>query len=52
MIEITHTAADGTVASGTHKDDRSAEILRAANWRWSRQLGACCFPGSRQRRSR
>ncbi|TCC38880.1 hypothetical protein [Kribbella speibonae] len=47
MIEITHTPAEGTVAWGVRKEDGPAEILRAANWTWSRHLDAWHLPGSR-----
>lgn len=47
QIEIVHTHADGTLATGTRKGDGSAEILKANNWRWSRQLQARYIPRSR-----
>ena len=46
-IEIAHTRAEGTIATGTPKGDRSAEILKANRWRWSRQLDAWYIPRSR-----
>lgn len=48
-IEITHTAADGTLVSGTSRNDGSAEILRAAGFRWFRSLGCWGVPQSRDR---
>src|SRR6266536_4436651 len=46
-IEIVHTHAEGTIATGTRKGDGSAEILKANSWRWSRQLDAWYIPRSR-----
>ncbi|TCC52143.1 DUF3560 domain-containing protein [Kribbella pittospori] len=47
QIEIVHTRAEGTLATGTRRGDGSAEILKANNWRWSRQLEAWYIPRSR-----
>ncbi|MFG1626217.1 hypothetical protein [Kribbella sp. NPDC049227] len=38
QIEIVHTHVEGSLAIGTRRGDGSAEILKANNWRWSRQL--------------
>lgn len=46
-IEIIHTHAEGTIATGTRKGDGSVEILKANDWRWSRRLGAWSIPRSR-----
>lgn len=47
MIEITHTADEGTVAWGVLKDDQLAAVLQAADWCWSHRLAAWYLPGSR-----
>lgn len=47
MLTITHTPTDGTLIDGTSRGDGSAEILKAARWRWSRNLGAWYVPRSR-----
>jgi hypothetical protein len=48
MLRITHTAAAGTVLTGTAADDGTAPILRAARgWNYSRRLGSWFVPRSR-----
>ncbi|WP_406054727.1 DUF3560 domain-containing protein [Kribbella sp. NBC_00889] len=47
QIEIVHTHADGSLVSGTRRGDGSAEMLKANNWRWSRQLELWYLPRSR-----
>ena len=51
MFTITHTHEAGTMIDGTTRGDGSAEILKAAGWRWSRNLGAWYIPQSRDRLS-
>jgi hypothetical protein len=46
-IEIVHAHAEGTIATGIRKGDKSAEILKANSWRWSHQLDAWYLPRSR-----
>jgi hypothetical protein len=48
-ITITHTREAGTLAEGTSKGDGSAAPLKAAGFRWSRNLGAWYVPHSRDR---
>lgn len=48
-VEIVHTHAAGTLASGTKIGDGSAEILKHRGWRWSRQLDSWYLPRSRDR---
>lgn len=40
MLTITHTHAEGTMIEGTARGDGSADVLKRAGWRWSRNLGA------------
>lgn len=47
MIEIVHTAADGSLLLGTFRSDGSNEILKPLGWRWSRNLDAWYLPKSR-----
>lgn len=47
MLTITHTPAEGTMIDGTSRGDGSAEILKAARWRWSRNLDGWYVPRSR-----
>lgn len=49
MFTITHTHEAGTMIEGTSRGDGSAEVLKAAGWRWSRNLGAWYVPQSRDR---
>lgn len=49
MISITHTAAEGSLVSGTYRGDGSGDILRPLGWRWSRNLDAWYLPRSRDR---
>jgi len=49
MFTITHTHEAGTMIDGTSRGDGSAEVLKAAGWRWSRNLGAWYVPQSRDR---
>jgi hypothetical protein len=53
-LTITHSAESGTVALGTSKGDGSAPILKAAGFRWSRNIdgGAWFVPQSRDRAPR
>ncbi|MFD7159393.1 hypothetical protein ACFV9C_32675 [Kribbella sp. NPDC059898] len=44
MIEITHTADNGTVARGVAQNDASAAIF-GASWHWSPDLEAWRLPG-------
>lgn len=52
MIEITHSAAEGSLARGTAKGDGSAPILKANGWRWSGSIAAWYQPQSRDREPR
>lgn len=52
MIELTHSAAEGSLAHGTARGDGSAPILKAHGWRWSGTLGAWYQPQSRDREPR
>lgn len=47
MLTITHTPEAGTLAEGTERGDGTAPILKAAGFRWSRNLGAWFVPRSR-----
>ena len=47
MITIRHTHAEGTLAEGTSRGDGSNVPLKAAGFRWSRQVGAWYLPHSR-----
>lgn len=49
MFTITHTHEAGTMIDGTTRGDGSAEVLKAAGWRWSRNLGSWYVPQSRDR---
>ena len=49
MITIHHTAAGGTLVEGTVRGDGSAEILKAAGFRWGRSIGCWFLPHSRDR---
>lgn len=40
MIEITHTADEGTVARGVPRSGEPAQALSAIGWRWSHHLNA------------
>jgi hypothetical protein len=46
-ITIRHTNDDGTLVTGTQREDGSREALRAGRFRWSRRLGAWFIPQSR-----
>lgn len=50
MIEITHTAAEGTLITGTHRGDGTAAILKTAGCRWSGKLGCWYVPRSRDQK--
>lgn len=52
MIQLTHTAAHGSLVEGTTRGDGSAPILKANGWRWSRGLAAWYLPQSRDREPR
>lgn len=52
MLTITHTSAEGTLIEGTARGDGSAEVLKAAGWRWFRYLGCWGVPHSRDRAPR
>lgn len=47
MLTINHTEAEGTMIDGTSRGDGTGEILKAQQWRWSRNLGAWYIPRSR-----
>ncbi len=49
MLTITHTHEAGTMIEGTARGDGSAEVLKAAGWRWGRSIGAWFVPNSRDR---
>lgn len=51
MIEISHTAADGTLVDGTSRGDGSNVVLKAQGFRWFRTLGMWGLPSSRDRQS-
>lgn len=48
-LMITHSHEEGTLIEGTVRGDGSAEVLKAAGWRWSRLLGSWYVRGSRDR---
>lgn len=48
-IEITHTAAEGTLVHGTVRGDGTNIILKANGFRWFRTLGVWGIAGSRDR---
>jgi hypothetical protein len=48
-IEITHTAAEGTLVHGTARGDGTNNLLKAAGFRWFRTVGAWGIAGSRDR---
>ena len=48
-IDITHTAADGTLADGMIRGDGTYEILRANGFRWFHSLGLMGIQSSRDR---
>ncbi|MBO0984908.1 DUF3560 domain-containing protein [Rathayibacter sp. SD072] len=49
MLTITHTPEAGTLIEDTSRGDGTAEILKAAGWRWGRSIGAWYVPQSRDR---
>ena len=51
-INITHTAAEGTLILGTERNDGSATPVKRAGFRWSRNLGSWYFPRSRDQKAR
>jgi Domain of unknown function (DUF3560) len=48
-IEITHSAAEGTLVHGTSRGDGTNTILKDAGFRWFRTLGVWGIAGSRDR---
>ncbi|MDN5802989.1 MAG: DUF3560 domain-containing protein, partial [Microlunatus sp.] len=46
-LTITHTAAAGTILTGTCRGDGAAEVVKPLRWRWSRHLAAWYVPRSR-----
>ena len=52
MTIITHTREAGTLIEGTAKGDGSNAVLKAAGWRWSRNLGTWYVPHTRDRAAR
>lgn len=48
-IEITHTAHDGTLVSGTSRGDGTNTILKAAGFRWFPSISVWGIAGSRDR---
>jgi hypothetical protein len=48
-VTITHTRAEGTIVGGTARGDGSAEILKAAGFRWAPSLHAWIVAQSRDR---
>lgn len=48
-IQITHTAAEGTLVHGTARGDGTNTILKASGFRWFRTLGVWGIAGSRDR---
>lgn len=46
-IEITHTAAEGTLVHGTARGDGTNTILKASGFHWFRTLGVWGIAGSR-----
>jgi len=51
-LVISHTNTEGTLVHGTSKGDGSNAALKAARFRWSRNLGAWFMPQSRGRAAR
>jgi len=51
MTELTirHTSAGGTLIEGTARGDGSADVLKAAGWRWGRSIGMWYVQRSRDR---
>lgn len=49
MLTITHTHEAGTMIDGTSRGDGTAEVLKAAGWRWGRSISAWFVPQSRDR---
>jgi len=49
---VSHSFEQGTLVTGTSHGDGSADVLRAQRLRWSRSLGACYVPRSRDRPAR
>lgn len=49
MLDITHTAAEGTIVLGTERGDGAADALKALGWRWGRSIEAWYVPRSRDR---
>jgi hypothetical protein len=52
MITITHNRAEGTLVQGTARGDGSNAPLKAAGFRWSRQLSCWYLPHSRDNLSK
>jgi hypothetical protein len=48
-LVISHTNDEGTIVQGTQRGDGSRDALRAARFKWSRNLGAWYMPNSRGR---
>ena len=48
-IEITHSAAEGTLVHGTTRGDGTNTILKVSGFRWFRTLGVWGIAGSRDR---
>ncbi|KDA05280.1 hypothetical protein DC31_17230 [Microbacterium sp. CH12i] len=48
-ITISHSAADGSLVSGTSRGDGSATILKAEGWRWGRSIDTWFLARSRDR---
>jgi hypothetical protein len=51
-LVISHTNTEGTLVHGTSKGDGSNAAMKAARFRWSRNLGAWFMPQSRGRAAR
>jgi Domain of unknown function (DUF3560) len=51
-LTIRHTSAGGTLIEGTARGDGSAEVLRAAGWKWGRSISCWYLPHSRDRAPR
>ena len=49
-LSITHTRAEGTLITGTARGDGTAEILKAAGWRWGRSIARWYVPYSRDKK--
>ncbi|MDJ0324338.1 DUF3560 domain-containing protein [Cryobacterium sp. PH31-AA6] len=47
MLTITHTHEAGTMIAGTSRGDGTADVLKAAGWRWGRSISAWFVPQSR-----